>query len=199
VRRRGRRGQLYAHHTTINATKDAFKKFIPIGKYRPHSDALCTFKEQEEGQEYLPMLGYTMKDDGKPHHRHHARNVPAETLRAARLTYEPVQWKCDSCTINLVANVDVCHVCGCDSVSPHRPGSHLGLAEYKRVIAASTTNEIPMPQSQRMAATAAASMAGLTSARATVPAKDGNGLSRGSLMINAIRDGREKIANGMWR
>ncbi|NCF32924.1 MAG: hypothetical protein GWP50_05070 [Proteobacteria bacterium] len=47
-------------------------------------------KELEEGQEYLPMLGYTMKDSDKPHFRHHAKNVSADVLREARLTYDAV-------------------------------------------------------------------------------------------------------------
>jgi len=69
---------------------DQFKRFIPIGKYRPHSDSILMFKEKEDGQEYLPMLGYTMKDAGKEHHKHHSKSIPAETLRAAAATYDTV-------------------------------------------------------------------------------------------------------------
>ena len=62
-----------------------------------------------------------------------------------------------------------------------------------------------LPESQKEAAAIVASMAaaddglaagmsGLTSQRATVPAQNGDGLSMGSIMINAIRDGRQAIA-----
>jgi hypothetical protein len=77
--------------------------------------------------------------------------------------------------------------------------------DYQRVFAATETREVAMPKSQKEAAAIAASMAaaddglaagmsGLTSQRATVPAQNGDGLSTGSIMINAIRDGRQAIA-----
>ncbi len=70
--------------------KDQVKRFIPIGRYRPHSDGILQMKELEDGQEYLPMLGYTMKDADKPHYRHHAKNIAPDVLREARLTYDAV-------------------------------------------------------------------------------------------------------------
>jgi hypothetical protein len=34
------------------------------------------------------MLGYTAEDAGKEHHKHHSKNTPVETLRAAAATYD---------------------------------------------------------------------------------------------------------------
>ena len=70
--------------------KNKIKRAIPMGRFRIGSDGMMNLKPLEEGQEYLSMLGYVQKDQGKPHYKIFAKNVSKERLEEARRKYDVV-------------------------------------------------------------------------------------------------------------
>jgi hypothetical protein len=58
---------------------------FPRRKVHSHNSIML---RQRRRARVLPMLGYTAKDAGKEHHKHHSKNTPVETLRAAAATYD---------------------------------------------------------------------------------------------------------------
>lgn len=80
---------LHAEQTQEGAKKllAHFKDFIPVQR---GSGAAVVLKPCSAGQTFELMLGYCMKDEGKPHFRKHLVGVTEEQASAARRAHQAV-------------------------------------------------------------------------------------------------------------